>query len=158
MLHHLTDIIIYVISICLTISLVALAIRTLHAPSHRHCHLPIAIATIAASPSPSQVHMQSYLVKSDLRGCSDFLFVPGSNDCHLFVIRTEETLGRARNAPNPRLEPGPTARLEPGPAARLEPGPTPLSSARTAPAHTPFLPRRTSSGSEACFASDGRLL
>ena len=33
-----------------------------------------------------------YLEFCDLRGCSDFLFVPGSNDCHIFVIRTEETL------------------------------------------------------------------
>lgn len=40
----------------------------------------------------AQVHMLPYLTKSDLRGCSDFLFVPGTNDCHLFVIRTEETL------------------------------------------------------------------
>ena len=30
--------------------------------------------------------------KSDLRGCSDFLFVPGSNDCHVLVLRTEESL------------------------------------------------------------------
>lgn len=28
----------------------------------------------------------------DLRGCSDFIPVPGTNDCHLFVLRTEETL------------------------------------------------------------------
>merc|ERR1719161_1627913 len=27
-----------------------------------------------------------------LRGCSDFFFVPGSADCHLFVLRTEETI------------------------------------------------------------------
>lgn len=27
-----------------------------------------------------------------LRGCSDFLYVPGTNDSHLFVIRTEETI------------------------------------------------------------------
>jgi len=39
-----------------------------------------------------KVHMQGYLTKSDLRGCSDFLFVPGTSDCHLFVLRTEETL------------------------------------------------------------------
>lgn len=39
-----------------------------------------------------KVHMQSYLTKTDLRGCSDFLFVPGTNDCHIFVLRTEETL------------------------------------------------------------------
>ena len=38
------------------------------------------------------VIMQPYLTKSDLRGCSDFLFVPGTNDCHIFLIRTEESL------------------------------------------------------------------
>lgn len=38
------------------------------------------------------VHMQSYLSKLPLRGCSDFLFVPGTNDCHIFLIRTEEAL------------------------------------------------------------------
>lgn len=27
-----------------------------------------------------------------LRGCSDFLYVPGTNDSHIFVIRTEETI------------------------------------------------------------------
>ena len=27
-----------------------------------------------------------------LRGCSDFLYIPGTRDSHLFVIRTEETL------------------------------------------------------------------
>ena len=27
-----------------------------------------------------------------LRGCSDFIFVPGTNDTHIFVIRTEETI------------------------------------------------------------------
>ena len=27
-----------------------------------------------------------------LRGCSDFVYVPGTNDSHLFVIRTEETI------------------------------------------------------------------
>ena len=27
-----------------------------------------------------------------LRGCSDFFFVPGTNDCHIFAIRTEETI------------------------------------------------------------------
>ena len=32
------------------------------------------------------------MTKTDLRGCSDFLFVPGTNDCHIFVLRTEETL------------------------------------------------------------------
>jgi len=39
-----------------------------------------------------KVALKDYLTKSDLRGCSDFLFVPGTNDCHLFVVRTEETL------------------------------------------------------------------
>ena len=40
----------------------------------------------------SEVIMQDYLTKSDLRGCSDFLFVPGTNDTHIFLTRTEESL------------------------------------------------------------------
>jgi soluble calcium-activated nucleotidase 1 len=36
--------------------------------------------------------VQPYLGFLELRGCSDFLFVPGTNDCHLFVMRTEESL------------------------------------------------------------------
>merc|ERR1719353_629056 len=40
----------------------------------------------------SNVAMQEYLTFHDLRGCSDFFFVPGTNDCHIFVLRTEETL------------------------------------------------------------------
>jgi nucleoside diphosphate kinase len=38
------------------------------------------------------VIMQAYLTKSDLRGCSDFLFVPGTKDTHVFMLRTEESL------------------------------------------------------------------
>ena len=40
----------------------------------------------------TEVIMQDYLTKSDLRGCSDFLFVPGTNDTHVFLTRTEESL------------------------------------------------------------------
>jgi hypothetical protein len=36
--------------------------------------------------------LQSYLGFSELRGCSDFMFVPGSNDCHIFVMRVMCTL------------------------------------------------------------------
>ena len=36
--------------------------------------------------------MQEYLDFLALRGCSDFIYVPGTNDCHVFVTRTEETL------------------------------------------------------------------
>jgi hypothetical protein len=36
--------------------------------------------------------MQAYLGFSELRGCSDFFFVPGTRDCHIFLMRTEETL------------------------------------------------------------------
>merc|ERR1719272_2253492 len=46
----------------------------------------------ASDPSGDAVLMQPYLTKSDLRGCSDFLFVPGTNDAHMFLIRTEESL------------------------------------------------------------------
>jgi len=47
----------------------------------------------SATPDGSTVVMQSYLdsTSSDLRGCSDFLFVPGTKDTHLFLLRTEET-------------------------------------------------------------------
>jgi|NorSeaMetagenome_1021524.scaffolds.fasta_scaffold50700_2 soluble calcium-activated nucleotidase 1 len=50
-----------------------------------------------AAPEPlpedgTGVIMQSYLGFSELRGCSDFIFVPGTHDCHVFMIRTEETL------------------------------------------------------------------
>jgi soluble calcium-activated nucleotidase 1 len=44
------------------------------------------------APDGANVALGEYLEFCDLRGCSDFLFVPGSNDCHIFVIRTEETL------------------------------------------------------------------
>merc|ERR1712185_801677 len=45
-----------------------------------------------ASAEGETVAMQEYLTFAELRGCSDFLFVPGTNDAHVFVIRTEETL------------------------------------------------------------------
>ena len=50
-----------------------------------------------ASPDPvagdgTGVIMQRYLGFSELRGCSDFMFVPGTRDCHVFILRTEETL------------------------------------------------------------------
>jgi len=52
-----------------------------------------------AAPHPlpedgAGVIMQSYLGVCELPGCSDFIFVPGTNDCHVFLIRTEETLER----------------------------------------------------------------
>lgn len=37
---------------------------------------------------------QSYLGFSELRGCSDFMFVPGSNDCHIFIMRVIRALVR----------------------------------------------------------------
>jgi len=40
----------------------------------------------------SNVLTQDYLSKSELRGCSDFLFVPGTKDTHIFMTRTEESL------------------------------------------------------------------
>ena len=43
-------------------------------------------------PSGESVLMQPYLTKTSLRGCSDFLFVPGTNDTHIFLLRTEESL------------------------------------------------------------------
>jgi soluble calcium-activated nucleotidase 1 len=51
---------------------------------------------LAAPENPSEdgsdVIMQPYLDFSELRGCSDFFFIPGTGDCHIFVLRTEETL------------------------------------------------------------------
>lgn len=44
------------------------------------------------APDGTGVLMQSYLGFTELRGCSDFMFVPGTHDCHVFVMRTEETL------------------------------------------------------------------
>jgi len=35
--------------------------------------------------------LQPYLGMLPMRGCSDFMFVPGTNDCHLFLLRTEES-------------------------------------------------------------------
>jgi len=43
-------------------------------------------------PSGAGILMQPYLTKMNQRGCSDFLFVPGSNDCHIFLLRTDESL------------------------------------------------------------------
>mmetsp|Transcript_10761 Transcript_10761/g.18448 ORF Transcript_10761/g.18448 Transcript_10761/m.18448 type:complete len:412 (-) Transcript_10761:213-1448(-) len=40
----------------------------------------------------SRVLMQPYLDFCELRGTSDFLLVPGTKDCHLFITRTEESL------------------------------------------------------------------
>ena len=37
-------------------------------------------------------HRPAALTFLPLRGCSDFLFVPGTNDTHVFAIRTEETI------------------------------------------------------------------
>eukprot|EP00931_Biecheleriopsis_adriatica_P047812 TRINITY_DN27594_c0_g1_i1.p1 TRINITY_DN27594_c0_g1~~TRINITY_DN27594_c0_g1_i1.p1 ORF type:complete len:446 (+),score=84.73 TRINITY_DN27594_c0_g1_i1:32-1339(+) len=42
--------------------------------------------------SDSDVLMQSYLTMAATRGCSDFLFVPGTGDCHILVMRTSESL------------------------------------------------------------------
>eukprot|EP00928_Gymnodinium_smaydae_P019923 TRINITY_DN1767_c0_g3_i1.p1 TRINITY_DN1767_c0_g3~~TRINITY_DN1767_c0_g3_i1.p1 ORF type:complete len:421 (+),score=54.38 TRINITY_DN1767_c0_g3_i1:57-1319(+) len=36
------------------------------------------------------VIMQPYLTMSATRGCSDFAFVPGTRDCHILTVRTEE--------------------------------------------------------------------
>eukprot|EP00930_Biecheleria_cincta_P002325 TRINITY_DN103336_c0_g1_i1.p1 TRINITY_DN103336_c0_g1~~TRINITY_DN103336_c0_g1_i1.p1 ORF type:complete len:426 (+),score=75.85 TRINITY_DN103336_c0_g1_i1:161-1438(+) len=44
------------------------------------------------NPSESDVIMQSYLTMSPQRGCSDFVFIPGTGDCHILVIRTNESL------------------------------------------------------------------
>lgn len=44
------------------------------------------------NPSEADVIMQGYLSMSPLRGCSDFVFIPGTNDCHILVIRTNESL------------------------------------------------------------------
>jgi soluble calcium-activated nucleotidase 1 len=35
--------------------------------------------------------IQPYLGMLPMRGCSDFMFVPGTNDCHVFMMRTEES-------------------------------------------------------------------
>ena len=40
----------------------------------------------------SKVIAKPALTFLPLRGCSDFLYVPGTNDSHIFVIRTEETI------------------------------------------------------------------
>jgi hypothetical protein len=41
--------------------------------------------------SAESVVAQPLLTFKELRGCSDFFFVPDTNDTHLFAIRTEET-------------------------------------------------------------------
>jgi nucleoside diphosphate kinase len=41
--------------------------------------------------SGDDVIMQPYLTKQAGRGCSDFLFIPGTNDTHFFLLRTEES-------------------------------------------------------------------
>jgi len=58
------------------------------------CNNLMMCAPDTAEPSGDSVLMQPYLesTSSDLRGCSDFLFVPGTADTHLFLLRTEETL------------------------------------------------------------------
>ena len=50
------------------------------------------IACPDGSKEGSEVIMKPYLMKYNTRGCSDFLFVPGTNDCHIMMIRTEESL------------------------------------------------------------------
>ncbi len=35
--------------------------------------------------------VQPYLGMAPTRGCSTFLFVPGTSDCHMLLLRTEET-------------------------------------------------------------------
>ena len=42
--------------------------------------------------SPESMKMRTMLTFTDLRGCSDLVFVPGTQDTHIFVLRTEETL------------------------------------------------------------------
>ncbi|KAJ1489725.1 apyrase-domain-containing protein, partial [Baffinella frigidus] len=44
------------------------------------------------NPEYGNCLMQPYLGFLDTRGCSDFLFVPGSNDSHIFLMRTEESM------------------------------------------------------------------
>jgi len=48
-----------------------------------------------SDPAPADgegILMQPYLTKMNQRGCSDFLFVPGTNDAHMFMLRTDESL------------------------------------------------------------------
>jgi len=52
------------------------------------CNNLMMAAPDTADPSGDAVLMQPYLTKSDQRGCSDFIFVPNTNDTHLFVLRT----------------------------------------------------------------------
>ena len=43
--------------------------------------------------APHEIGMQDILgCTGGKRGCSDFLFIPGTHDCHIFILRTEETI------------------------------------------------------------------
>jgi soluble calcium-activated nucleotidase 1 len=42
--------------------------------------------------SAESVVVQPVLAFMQLRGCSDFFFIPGTNDTHIFATRTEETI------------------------------------------------------------------
>jgi len=48
---------------------------------------------LACGDGGSDVAAATYLEPQRAhRGCSDFFFVPGTNDTHIFLIRTEETI------------------------------------------------------------------
>ena len=40
--------------------------------------------------TPSSFIVQPVLTYSKMRGCSDFFFIPGTNDTHVFCLCTEE--------------------------------------------------------------------
>ena len=42
--------------------------------------------------------IQPYLGFLPMRGCSDFMFVPGTQDCHILVLRTEESMDGVINS------------------------------------------------------------
>ena len=42
--------------------------------------------------------VQPYLGFLPMRGCSDFMFVPGTQDCHILVLRTEESMDGVINS------------------------------------------------------------
>ena len=44
-----------------------------------------------ASWDADAVLVSEVLTANSIRGCADFLFIPGTSDCHLLIIRTEET-------------------------------------------------------------------
>ena len=46
----------------------------------------------AEGPYGASCLIQPYLGFLPMRGCSDFMFVPGTHDCHLLVLRTEESV------------------------------------------------------------------